>query len=299
MIVAHGCEGTGVHGAVAEKFIDGAVVVVGAGAGDDVDLAAPGTSHVSGVAAGDHLELHHRVGRWAEVLGVERGVGVGRAVQKEEVGVVASASDDHGRALPRAPIERVGLAALRAEADVSTGDGEYKVDQHAAVEGQFLDRLGFDDLTDAGVGGAQDVARSADLDTFLHRSDLEGDVDGQLLTDFQTNRLVHRGKAGSTGGQFIFVGQKRGSRERSPVVGRDFASGSGAESFEEHRGFGHRERLRVPDGAGNQRVVALAECRRGEAEKTKNEHRCSHCDCPFEETGKCRAALGVSERELC
>src|SRR5579862_7213199 len=152
MVVPHGGERTGVYGAIAQEFVNRAVVLIGPRAGDDVDLATAGTSHVGCIAAGLYLELHYGVGRGAEILRVEGRVGVGRAVKQEEVGVGASAADHDGRALAGAPIKRIRFSGLRTKANVSAGHGEDEVDEHAPVDREFLNGLGFDDIADAGVG---------------------------------------------------------------------------------------------------------------------------------------------------
>src|SRR5262249_59145991 len=99
MVVAHGAEGGGVHRAVAQKFVDRAMKPAGAGVRDDVDLAAAGAAHVGGVTAGFDLEFFDRVGRGTEVLRVEGRIGVGGAVEQEEIGVRPGAAGNHGRTL--------------------------------------------------------------------------------------------------------------------------------------------------------------------------------------------------------
>ena len=96
MIVAHRAEAARVHGTVAEEFVSGAVEFAGAGMSNDVDLTAACAAHVGGVAAGFDLKLLNRVRRWAEVLGIEGGIGIGGAVEQEEIGIGASAADDDG-----------------------------------------------------------------------------------------------------------------------------------------------------------------------------------------------------------
>ena len=172
VIVTHGLERAGIQRAVAEKFVGGAMILARPGAGDDVDLSAARAAHVSGVAAGDDLELHHGIGRGAEILRVEGWVGVGGAVKQEEVSVRTGAADYDGRALSRAPVQRIGLSRLGAETDVGAGNREDKIDQHATVEGQFLNGFRFDDLADGGVGGVKDLRSGTDLDTLSHGADL-------------------------------------------------------------------------------------------------------------------------------
>ena len=151
MIVAHGFESAGIHGAVAKKLVDSSVVLAGTGMRDDIDLAAAGAAHVGGVAAGFHLKFLHGIGRRAEVLRVEGGIGVGGAVEEEIVRVRTGAANHYSGPLARAPVERIGGARLGCESNVSAGNGEHKVNQHAAVQGQIANGCGFDDFADAGV----------------------------------------------------------------------------------------------------------------------------------------------------
>ena len=87
-------------------------------------------------------------------MSVEGGIGVGGAVEQEEIRIRTAAADHDGGTLTGTPIERIRFAGLRAEAHVCSGDGQHKIQQHASIEGQFLNRLRLDDLADTGIGGA-------------------------------------------------------------------------------------------------------------------------------------------------
>ncbi len=142
-----------VHRAVAQKFISGAVELISARARDDIDLAAAGAAHFRGVAARLHFEFLHGIGGGTEVQRVEGRIGVGCAVEKEIVGVGAVAADADGGALAGAPVEWIHVAGLRAVTNVRAGDGEDQIDEHSAVERQFLHRGRLDNFANAGVGG--------------------------------------------------------------------------------------------------------------------------------------------------
>src|SRR6267154_2619050 len=133
MIVAHRAKGAGINSAVTQKFVDCAVVLAGARMGDDVDLAAACSAHVRGVAAGFHLEFLYGVGGGAQILRVEGGVGVGRAVEEEKVGVWAAAADHDCGALSGTPVEWIGRSRLRAKTYVRAGHGEDAITEHSAV----------------------------------------------------------------------------------------------------------------------------------------------------------------------
>src|SRR5258707_2526723 len=82
---AHIAEGVSVHGAAAQEFVSGTVELIGAAPGDDIDLAAAGAAHFSGVAAGLPLEFLYGIGRVAESEGIDGGDGVARSVEEELV----------------------------------------------------------------------------------------------------------------------------------------------------------------------------------------------------------------------
>ena len=110
-----------------------------AGAGDDVDLAAACTAHVCGIAARLYLELLHRIGRGAHVLGTECGIRVGRPVEQEVIPIGAASADTHGRTLTGTPIKGIHIASSGAVASVRSRDRQHKIDQHAAVQGEGID----------------------------------------------------------------------------------------------------------------------------------------------------------------
>ena len=137
---AHLVEGVGVHVAIAKELVSRAVEVAGPGTRDDVDLATPGAAHVGRVTPGLHLKLLHCVGGGAQVLGAERGVGVGGSVKQEVIGVGTASADADRRPLARPPIKRIHVAGCGAVADVSSGQSDYQIDQHAAIQGEGIDR---------------------------------------------------------------------------------------------------------------------------------------------------------------
>ena len=67
--------------------------MTGAAARYDVDLSSACAAHIGCVTAGFYLELHDRIWRRTEVLRVECRIGIGRAVEQEEVCVRTIAPD--------------------------------------------------------------------------------------------------------------------------------------------------------------------------------------------------------------
>ncbi len=91
--------------------------------------------------------------------------------------------------------------------DVRAGYGENQVDQHAPIERKGLDGGGLDDFADTGVGGVQDVEQGGhDLQSAGGGSELEIEIEGELLVDFKTQSLRQRGEAGGLHGKFVFAG---------------------------------------------------------------------------------------------
>ena len=116
------------------------------------------------------------------------------------------------------------------------------------------------------------------MHTFGHRSDLEADVDCQLLSHFEVQALSHGGKARGLGRQFVVIGPKGRGIEQAPLVRRDHTNRSRAESFEMYGGPGDRQRLGVGDGAGHDRIVALGEsCNR----ESENQQHCEYTHTPI------------------
>jgi hypothetical protein len=68
------------------------------------------------------------------------------------------------------------LSGLGAEADVSAGNGEDKIDQHAAIQRQFLDRFRLDHFADSSIPCVQDVTGCVDVNALLNRPNFERNI---------------------------------------------------------------------------------------------------------------------------
>ena len=123
-------------------------------------------------------------------MGVERRIRIGGAVQQKEVRVRSRPADDDSGALPRSPVEWICRASLRAEANVSAGNGEYQINQHATVQGKFADGCRFHNLSDAGVRGVKHFASSGDFHSLGHGAKCQRYIQGQFLADFQAQCLL-------------------------------------------------------------------------------------------------------------
>jgi len=87
------------------------------------------------------------------------------------------------------------LSGLRAEAYVGAGDGKDEIDQHAAVQGKFLNRFRLDDFADTRIRGAEDVGCGIHINSLFHSADLQGNLESQFLSDFDMQDLLDRREA--------------------------------------------------------------------------------------------------------
>jgi hypothetical protein len=115
MIVAHGAETARVESAIPEELVHSAVIVIGSGIRDDVDLSSAGATHVRGVTASLHLKLLNGIGRRAQVLRVEGWISVCSPIEQKEVCVRTPTSKHNCGALSWPPIEWIRLTSLCAE----------------------------------------------------------------------------------------------------------------------------------------------------------------------------------------
>ena len=241
--------------------------MAGAGAGDDVDLAATGSAHVGRVTAGFHLKLLHRIGRSAEVLRAEGGVGVGGAVEKEVVRIGATSADADGRSLTGPPIEGIHVAGGSAVADVSAGDGEHKVNQHAAVQGEGLDGTLIDNLAYACVLGLEKFAGRFDGDSLGLGAKAQLEVESSLLAHLEINVLRSLLKPRAIDCERVGARLQACNFVESRCVRDHFAFCAGFVGFEADTGADDGAVLRIQDGAADDSVVALcAGCDEGDGE---------------------------------
>src|SRR5205823_12092038 len=71
VIVSHGFERCSIHSSVAQELVNRAVKFITSASGDDIDLPTASAAQLCRIAAGLDFELLHRIGRWAEILGIE------------------------------------------------------------------------------------------------------------------------------------------------------------------------------------------------------------------------------------
>src|SRR5882724_8887332 len=128
MIVAHGIERSGIKRPIAQKFVGGAVKLVGAGAGHDVDLPAARPAHFRRIASRLYFEFLHRIWGGTKVERIECRVRIGGAIEQIIVCIGTVAANAYRRALPRPPIQRIHVASLRTMRLMRSGNGKHQVD---------------------------------------------------------------------------------------------------------------------------------------------------------------------------
>jgi hypothetical protein len=175
VFAAGGEEVAGVEFIVAEEFEEGAVKVVGAGFGDDVDLGAAVAAVVGGVGVafdadfGDGVEVDH-----GEVVAVE-GVDVAAAVEGPIVGAGLTAAEGEGDAGVGAEAGLLGLHGA------DTGLEGHQLGEAAGIEGEFLDLGAIDGGADVGRGGVDLGGAGFNADGVGDRADGELGVDADGL----------------------------------------------------------------------------------------------------------------------
>ncbi len=193
----------GVQVVVAEELEQGAVKIVAAGAGDDVDDAAGEASVFGAVAVGDHAELFYRIGVRRDVAGVTQAGHVGAAIQVivDRTGAAVHAAVDHG-ALLRKP---------QHDAVRGGGDARNQVEQgiHVAADnGQGGDFRVLDGAPDLRVVGVHQRSAARDVDFFGHRADVEPRVHARIHVDVECDALLYK-LLEAGGGHFQGVGANR------------------------------------------------------------------------------------------
>ena len=131
----------------------GAVILVGAGLGEHVDLRGL-AAELRRIDAGLHLEFLQRVDRRHHHEGIEIRVGVLHAVERVVIEIGALPGDRNGLRRADAALPRAGLS-LAGEARRYVRRQRNQLQVVAAVQRQFHDALVLDDRADRGVVGDQ------------------------------------------------------------------------------------------------------------------------------------------------
>ena len=265
--------------------------LAGALAGDDVDLTAARAAELGQVAAGLHLKLLDRVGRWAQVDGVEGGVRVGNTVQEKVIGVGPVAADANGGWLGRAPVERTHVAGLRSVADVRLRNGQSKVDQLAAIQRQVIDGLGFHHLAETDVLCLQHFGGFHDEDGLALLAEGQGEVETHALAylEHDAARLDRESRLADL--DRIFTRQQIRGLEETLVVGDGLAHGFGRLRFYRNPRAGDGRLRRILNPSTQRREIALRAQRRAHCEQRSQ--KSEHDDTPTKNACRQPARIGT------
>ena len=221
LLAAVGLEGHkgigGAESAVADVIEAGAVPVIGAGFGDDVDDGAAGASQFGAVGIGGDAELLHDfvgelIRRAIEAAGLgEEGVVEVAAIDEEAV--LESAKATEGEIA-------VGGGSEAARILRDAGREQHQIGEAAAVEREIGDGTFVDERGDGAGLGVDELRRAGDGDAFLRAGDGEvkfefgggADVDMKRRGDLRRHAL-------SDGAGGVVAGRQEIEREAAFGVG--------------------------------------------------------------------------------
>ena len=195
-------------------FVQGAVQIVGAGLRHNVDNATGCSPVFRAKGVVDHAEFLHRF--------LRRGGPLHAGNRADEIGAV-----HRDRVAERALAAKRDLRSFKVgERRSQTGAArrharseQRKIGEQASIDGQRVDLLGLDHLTDFGLGGLDDRSFGSDHDLFRATRNAEGDVQCGRLTDGQNDsRLRGFGEARRFHSEFIATRRHAGKHVESIAV---------------------------------------------------------------------------------
>ena len=242
-------EVAGVEGGVAVEVEEGAVEVVGAGAGDGVEDATGGAAVFGGVVVRHDGEFAD--GFDAQV-GAEDGAGgvVGVVVEGDAVEAVvvfrgAGAGDGELDAVAGAD---AAVAAHGGDAWLEGGE----LGPIATVEGEFADGEAFDGAVVGGRGEIDGADGGVDFDGFGDIADGESEIDGDFGADVEDDVLAETaGEAGGFEGGFVGAGLEVGGAVGTGFIAQEGPCDAGVDVAEGDFRGGDDGALGVTDDAEN------------------------------------------------
>ena len=233
----------GVEGVVAEVAERGAVEVVVAGLGLDINGDTGGAADGSVEAVSDDLELTD---------------GVGREARLAEAGVCGVLSDLESIEID---LELAGVRASKRSVvddgvDAHTGNEGGELHVVAAVDGQVPDVVWGDIACDGGGGSVDGHILGADDDGFGGASDGQHDVDGGGLADEHGGLYLHRSEVRGSDGDDVIACGERGNLIDAAGIGLGVDDGS-PDLADFDGGVGDDGSLRVGDVAGDSGLLSV------------------------------------------
>src|SRR5258707_14147795 len=159
---------------------------------------------------------------------------------------------------------------------VGSRHGQHQVDQHASVELQVANRISFDHLTNTGVSSSQHIhAFTLNVHGAAERREMEGHITGSSLPDFEMQGLSQRRKSRGLGGKLILFRKQTSDFINSLLVAGDLSNRARANGHELYGGAGNCLALRIKNGAGQARIVALTQTNDLTEKAANSEQDCS------------------------
>ena len=254
----------GIERAVAEEGVRAAVEVVRARLEHHADLRSRLTPVRRSRRAGQHFEFPNRIHRRPHAHGIEFGIDVVHAVQREVVEVLASAVDAHREIAAH----RAGGSLCRR---IGTWSEQRQFEKVAAVEGQFQNLAVLDHGADRGRITTHVCEAGNHFDAIRQGTDLEPPIGSPLLIHLERQPL-HEGlvtggrnlDTPGTWGQFDECVRAASARRRRSRFAGAFVDGR-------HSRASHRRPRCVLDAASNDTAVALRIDARG-AQQYQHDH---------------------------
>ena len=233
--------GVGVEVGVADEVKTAAVILVGAGFGDDADDAGAVAAIFSGVVAGEDAELLDGVGIGIEDDVIAHEVVIDAAVEEEGDGVGAAAAD----------VEVAG-AAIVGVILADAGLEKSEVEDVATVQGHVDDGAAGDGRADGGIDGFDVGADASDLDGFGFCADGEAKIHARFLVDLEGACFCDElGETVMLGGDDVGADGERGDAIVAFAVGLSFVNDLSGRAGNRDVSLGDGGALRVGDPAEN------------------------------------------------
>src|SRR6185437_307868 len=257
----------GFEGAVAVLLVEIAVPLVGALAGDELDLHRAFAEAVGAAGGGGDGDLFDGIAAGHD--GVEDAVGAFEVVVLDVDAIEGDVDGGLGQAVDQGLAD--GVAGLGA------GLGGDELGGVAAGEGQIVDLLAFDGGADGGGVGLDDLGAAGDLDGLVGLADGQAHVDGG--GDGGINRDVGDGlglEAGVGGGDGVGAGGDAGDGPEALGVGAgvEALAGGGIDDLDGRAGHGGV--AGVGDGAAEPGGDRLGDAEDGEEEDRQRTHSTAH-----------------------
>jgi hypothetical protein len=142
-------------------------------------------------------------------------------------------------------------------ADVRVGHGERQVDQHAAIQRQFLNRLRLDHFAEAHVLRLQHLGGPDHGNGLVLLTQLQREIEPHVLADLENDIALLVGETGGAHLQRILAGHQIGHLEQALVVRRGLPGDRGCLRRDRDPRPGNGRLRRILNSSTQRREIAL------------------------------------------